>query len=236
MFAAAVWAQTASNTPSANGQVSSPEIKSQHAKLYPNQPPGKNSLQETQSGRDVALVTQVINDWADNSEMEQKLPSYPDYRLVGLACGADAIVTGSPVAAESSLTEKGDFLFTDYRIQVESVAKGSTVRPGSHIIVTRPGGKTRINNHLVNMEVSGFPLFLLNSRYLLVLRYLPESQTYQAFRTLTFLLGKTPSDSVAATDPATAEVIKHTEHEDAFMAEVRAAITAPCSGILQKLE
>ena len=119
---------------------------------------------------------------------------------------------------------------------MESVAKGPTVHPGADIIVTRPGGKTRINNHLVNMEISGFPLFSLNSRYLLFLRYLPETQTFRAFRTGTFLLGKTPSDSVAATDPATAEVIKHTEHEDAFMAELRAAITAPCSGILQKLE
>jgi hypothetical protein len=227
LLASAAWGQQT---------VSTSEMKAKHAKLYPNHPSGKNILQETQSGKDVALTIHVISEWVDNSETERKLPAYPDHHLVGLVCGADTIVIGSPVADETSLTEKGDFLFTDYRIHVESVTKGTTVNPGSDIVVTRPGGTTRINNHLVNMQMHGFPLFSLNSKYLLFLRYLPETKTYQAFRTGTFLLGNNLTDAVNATDPETAQTIKHTEHQDAFMTEVRAAVTAPCSGISQKLE
>jgi hypothetical protein len=219
---------------SGSGQKIAEAVKTEHAKQYSDYHSGVNILAETQAGKDVdSSIDKLPPLYAfDPSE---NVAEYPDHELRSLACDADAIVTGSPKTAETSLTESGDFLFTDYTFNVLSVIKASDSNPtaGSTIIVTRPGGATRINGHFVKTATGNFPQFQINEPYLLFLRYLPKTNTYRAYRSGTFVMA--PNGSLAFIDNTQTLRTKSAQQKDAFLTEVRAAATAPCSGITRTL-
>jgi hypothetical protein len=203
-------------------------IREKHKTLYPEYHSKVNILREIQAGKDVDVGVDVISDYATSPD-EMSEPAYPDLELRRIACDADATVVASPKSSETNITASGDFLYTDYVMHVESVAKGSDLS-GSDIIVTKPGGETTINGHSVHTD-AGFPLFQPHARYLLFLRYLPDTKTYRAFKNGTFLLdGKVVS--LFGSAPLN---IPSAQHEDTFLTEVRAAVTAPCAGITRTL-
>jgi len=219
---------------SGSGQTIPQAVKAQHAKQYPDYHSGVNIFAETQSGKDVdRSIDKLPPLYAfDPSE---NVAEYPDHELRSLACDADAIVLGSPKTAETSVSESGDFLFTDYTFNVSSVIKASDSNPmaGSTIIVTRPGGATRINGHFVKTDIGNFPQFQFNEPYLLFLRHLPKTNTNRAFRSGTFVIA--PNGSVAPIDNTQKIQAKSAQQKDAFLTEVRAAAIAPCPGITRTL-
>ena len=86
--------------------------------------------------------------------------------LHSLFCDSDAIVVASPVSSDTDLTESGNFLFTDYIMNVvKSVKLLSGAQIGERIIVTRPGGETSINGRHVITEALDFPLFKDGTTY-----------------------------------------------------------------------
>jgi len=219
---------------SGSGQVPE-EVKAEHAKQYPEYHAGVSILSEAQAGRDVDRSMEIAPPLyaLDPSE---NLPAYPDPEIRSIACDADAIVVGSPKDAETNLTVAGDFLFTDYSIAVASVIKApsaESLAAGSRIFVTRPGGETRLNGHLVRTGVANFPQLQVNQQYLLFLRYLPKTKTYKAFRSGTFILPD--KGAVSPIDTTQKLNARSTQNKDAFLDEVRAAASETCSGVTRRL-
>ncbi|SRR6266852_2045572 len=208
--------------------------KAQHSKQYSDYHSGVNIVRETQAGKDVDRNIEKLPPLYAFDPSEN-VAEYPHHELRSIACDADAIVVGSTKAAETGVTESGDFLFTDYTFSVASVIKTNDSNPaaGSTIIVTRPGGAANINGHFVKASVGNFPQFDFHQQYLLFLRYFPDTKTYRAFRSGTFVLS--PSGSVISIDSTQKIQTKNAQRKDAFLAEVRAAATAPCSGITRTL-
>jgi hypothetical protein len=211
------------------GQSIPESVKASHRTLYQDYHPGVNIMRETQAGKDVNIGAGSFPPLYGVESRPAPEPSYPDHQLHAIACDADAILVASSKSSETDLTDGGDFLYTDYLFRVETVLKNpstSNLSVNSDIIVTRPGGETKINGREVKTEALGFPLFQNNVRYLLFLRYLPESKTYEAFRNGTFVLPRdgavTPIDSSQRINTRSAR------REDTFVTEVRAAATAPC--------
>ncbi len=92
-----------------------------------------------------------------------------------------AIVTFSRVT--SFLTANNEFTFADYDGLVEKVLGKNDVtslNPGCHIVVSRPGGTVRTNSYTITGVDPGFPPYLLNQRYLLFLRRIPGTDSYRA--------------------------------------------------------
>jgi hypothetical protein len=230
LFAITAFAQTPSTvTPE---PVSSPEIKRQHQRLYANQHSGKDFVQETQAGKDVSLYITVTGVDMHDHEAEKNLPAYPSVELLHESCDADAVVSGAFTASETSLTEDRDFIFTDYCFHVALVIKPVPgLSANSDIVVTRPGGVTTLNGHKASVEMAGFPLFELNRRYLLFLRYVPTTNSYRAWQSGVFLLGSDQRSPVQRVDSSARPIQSpSTQHENEFVMEVRAAVTSACPG------
>lgn len=203
-------------------------IKDQHKKLYQEYHSSENLINATRAGKDVDIETgQVRPLFGTTSESLAAEPTYPDPELHAIACGADSIMVGQPTSSETDLTESQDFLYTDYRFRVESVLKTSPgLTNGGEIIVTRPGGELTLNGRKVKTKALDFPLFEIGTRYLLFLRYLPETGTYRAYRSGTFLLRR--SGPASPIDPKLPLETKSLHSEDTFLTEVRAAATSAC--------
>src|SRR5262249_51396276 len=118
-------------------------------------------------------------------ELERRCPNYPKPGLVGLAHAADVIVV-STIRDKiiSQLTEDEGFLFSEYSVSVENVIKdnlGVPIEINSAISVIRPGGKVKINDKVVSAVVPSFRPFIEGDQYILFLKFIPETKSYQAF-------------------------------------------------------
>ena len=226
-------AQTSPKAITPDDQVSSPEIKAQHQKLYANSHSGTDL---TQASKDVSIMITATPIQTRDKAEEKKLPSYPDVELLHVACGADAVVSGSFTKQETTLNESKDFMFTDSVFHVDSVLKKAGIADGSDIVVTRPGGETTVNGHTISVEIDRLPMFQLNRRYLLFLHYLPASKTYSVLPSGIFLLGADRFSPVQRTDVSARKIQSNsTLHENEFFMEVRAAVTSACPGPLAGL-
>jgi len=139
---------------------------------------------------------------------------------VGLAYAADAVVIGAiKEKITSQLTEGEDFLFSEYEVVVEDVIKNNpnaSIELNSAISVVRPGGKVRLNGKVISAVVYSFSPFFEGDRYLLFLKYIPQTQSYQAFTNASFLIEgevvKTPKMS------------RPEHNKQAFVTEVKDAV------------
>jgi len=164
-----------------------------------------------------------------DTELERKCPPYPPPGLVGLAYAADAIVIGAiKEKITSQLTEDEGFLFSEYSVVVEDVIKdnpNASIELNSAISVVRPGGKVRLNGKVISAVVSNFDPFFDGDRYLLFLKYIPETQSYQAFTNASFLIEgevvKTP------------QMGRPEQNKQAFVTEVKdAALGERCQAVV----
>jgi hypothetical protein len=123
---------------------------------------------------------------------ERPCPEYPPSGLVGLAYAADAIVIGSvKEKITSQFTEDEDFLFSEYAVVIEEAIKdnpNASIGLNSVISVIRSGGKVKFNGKIISAVVNTFNPFFEGDRYLLYLKYIPETQSYQAFSNASFLI------------------------------------------------
>jgi len=95
-------------------------------------------------------------------------------------CRADAVVVGTINEKSSQFTEDGKFIFTDYQIIVEEVIKNngrSPVLASNLITATNDGGAVVLNNRTFRARTEGFDSPLVSKRYLLFLRYIPETDS-----------------------------------------------------------
>lgn len=97
---------------------------------------------------------------------------------------SDAVVVGTVKTKTSQLTEEETFTFTDYVFSVEDILKNNAASPISqdaNITITRPGGAVILNKRLVRVADRRLQPLALEGRYLLFLKYIPETDSYSAF-------------------------------------------------------
>lgn len=95
---------------------------------------------------------------------------------------ADAVVIASVVSKSSQITTRGTFIFTDFEVRIEEALSGDShkLKPQASITVTRPGGKVLLNGQVITFNVESYRPFMPGHRYLLFLKFLPITGTYQA--------------------------------------------------------
>ncbi len=139
---------------------------------------------------------------------------------MGLTYAADAVVIGTiKEQITSQLTENEEFLFSEYDLVVEDVIKynpNASIAPASVISVIRHGGKVKFNGKVISAVVATFSPFIEGDQYLLYLKYIPETQSYQAFSNSSFLID---GDLVR-----TPKMGKTERNKQAFITEVKDAV------------
>lgn len=108
--------------------------------------------------------------------------------LLLAAANADLVLIGEPIRRHSELTQGNTFVFSDYLVAVDQVfaAKGVTVLPGQPIIVARPGGIVHYRGKQITGSVFNFPLFHLHDKYVMFLRFIPETGSFFIFAEAAF--------------------------------------------------
>ncbi|HXU38576.1 MAG TPA: hypothetical protein VN937_19635 [Blastocatellia bacterium] len=149
--------------------------------------------------------------------------SFPDF-IKALMCEADAVVTAVVTDRTSQLTEQKKFVFTDYTMLVKEIYKGHLdIAPNTGITVMRPGGKVSINGRIVTAIDSSYQLLESDKRYLLFLRYIPETGAYRSERKGTFLID---SESVI---PQTEEFVPGlSTNSSGSLVSIRPALLSGC--------
>lgn len=155
--------------------------------------------------------------------------------LQDLTCEADAVVIGIVQSKSSQLIEEGTFVFTDYEVRAEEVLKNNVAMPtgqSSEITVTRSGGTVKLNGHTVRaIDYRSEPLEV-GARYLLYLKYIPETGAYRPF-------GNSMSDDTLRLSGEKVTQVSRkalplgrrgVANVDTFMAEVRGALSDSCRG------
>lgn len=149
--------------------------------------------------------------------------SFPDF-INNLMCEADAVVSAVVRDRTSQLTDQKRFVFTDYTMLVKEIYKGHLdIAPNVGITVTRPGGKVSINGRIVTAVDSSYQLLESDQRYLLFLRYIPETGAYRSQSKGTFLID---SESVI---PQTEEFVPGlSSNARGSLASIRPALLSGC--------
>lgn len=154
-----------------------------------------------------------------------------DNSLVKFAArGSDLVATGTVVGNISSLTTKNDFIFTDSEFKIDEIWRGS-ISPEvlddsgtmDEITITSPGGRVKINTHRVEEYVSNRMSLQIGHKYLLFLKYLPESHSYKAFhRLIGFdLTGSRPIRLYTQITPPNSDIIAN---KSEYVAALRASV------------
>lgn len=155
------------------------EKQRQHSKLY-NSYKGNGDLQELLSktpGEEVTITS--LPGIPELSPKGENTPSALDF----LVENADAVVIGAVSNKTSQLNEKRTFIFTDFDFTVEEVLKnflGDRIEPSSLITITHPGGKVLLNGKIVTAIDRTFKPLEKGERYLLFLKFISETRSYQA--------------------------------------------------------
>ena len=153
--------------------------------------------------------------------------------LERLACAADTVVLGTVQNKSSQLIEDGTFTFTDYELHVEEVIKDNKADPiqsGSNITITRPGGSVLLNGHTIRAVDFRRGLLMPKERYLLFLKYLPDTNSYFSFSdTATEDTFHLQGGKVSHTTQKQLPLGRGLRDETAFITDVRNALTMPCN-------
>lgn len=154
-------------------------------------------------------------------------PFNPQLFLAEIGCDADAVIVGTPEAKISQITEDEKFIFTDYGVNVDNVLKdnqASFVQTNGNIVITRTGGKIKYKERRITAVDEGFKPFRINSQYLLFLKYLPATKSYQAFRNGSFRLQDNNVEQLGGSS----KVIEEGTNPTTFMTQVQNAIASSC--------
>jgi len=148
--------------------------------------------------------------------------------LAERACAADAIFIGTVRDQKGQLTEDQTFVFSNYKIFVDTIIKnnGETgLSPLTTVEVSRLGGEIQIHGHRVKAISQAAQPLEVGNRYLLFVTFLPEKNNF-ASNNLAFLLrGK---DIVRLTADVQSEALGRGKDADSFISDVQAAALSPC--------
>lgn len=158
------------------------ESQKTHGKVY-------DSWYPKRGGRlDVAPKDKRVRDFQANMYnppgLGHVVEPMPALQFLNLqSCRADAVIVGKVIAKDSQLLESAQFLFTEYKIVVETVYKNNPQSPialSSEVTVIRPGGKVEIDGRIVKIIDGSFLPLPLQKRVLLFLKFLPETGSYDS--------------------------------------------------------
>jgi hypothetical protein len=156
----------------------------EHAKLFKNKGVGNiyDLIQKMADEGDSGEIN--VESLPGTPELSQSgEPAAPSDQLATNAAQSDAVVIGVVSGKTSQLNEAETFVFTDYGLSVIEVLKNNGAAPISRngaITVTRPGGAVQIEGRIVRaVDRTAKPL-KVGEKYLLFLRYLPETGAYLA--------------------------------------------------------
>lgn len=147
----------------------------------------------------------------------------PREAIRDLAQSADAVVVGIVQDKTSLLTDTGDFIFTNYALTPQEILKDNPADPiqkKTTLTVSRPGGLIRIDDRVVEAVDEAFPLLRKGSRYVLFLRYIVTTGSYQALGSVA-TYGLQDGRASALT---TESIDIPTMDELCFLGEVRSAV------------
>lgn len=164
-------------TPIKEGVMS--EKQKEHSKIYKDYGTGKKIKDIVAEAGDVKLKRHIGSLGGDPNQTTPTLGRF----LQDMTCHADAIIVGIVKSKSSQLTERGDFIFTDYGITVREVLKNNNaayIQPNTDIIFTGPGGKIQINGRIVEAVDDSFEPLKLDENYLLFLKFIPTTGAYKA--------------------------------------------------------
>ena len=158
----------------------------------------------------------------------QKTPRRPVFQSA--LCNADAVVVGTIKEKSPHFTEDEKFIFTDYQVIVDEVIKNNAASPfaaSSLITTTRDGGALVLNNRIFRATQEGFNPPSVSKRYLLFLRFIPETDSYLMYGNGTFELA---GQEVLALGPASQDEISKLGPPDlmTFLSEIRSYSKNPC--------
>lgn len=206
-----------------------PPKQKQHSKMFK----GYKSVTGGKKLRDLSAETGYVEAIYDLGELPI-IRTFDRGKVLGkLGCQADAVVIATFRSKSSQLVEDGTFTFTDYQLNVEEILKNNptaSVQLNSDITVTRPGGVVLLNGRTIRAIDLRRGLLLPKERYLLFLKYLPETNSYRSFsdsliedsfrlrgdKVVQLTRKRLPLGEDAALDSAT------------FLAELRNALASPC--------
>ncbi|MCA1630564.1 MAG: hypothetical protein LC785_00450 [Acidobacteria bacterium] len=212
-------------TPIKEGTMS--EKQREHGKLYKEYETGKKLHDLTQKIGDVKLRRHVGTPGGDVNEPSIGLDKF----LQSIACHADAVVMGEVTGKSSQLTENEDYIFTDYYVAVEEVIKDN---PTAHIAlkteisVTRPGGKIKLNGRTVEAIDDAFQLFKIGNRYVLFLRFIPQTGAYKTLSSTSSFQVQVSKINKSTKEHLYAENELENENAESFLVKVRAASISSC--------
>lgn len=187
-------------TPAKPRQETGTDAASAHQKIHGNVtetiPSSSETIPEMLSKSEGDLS--ITGDHLAGLEVRSFDPNHPSPDpLAGLermACLSDLVVSGTALTATSHLTNDQRFLYTDWSIKVETVIKQNRLAPvvlGDAIVVTRPGGRMTLNGRTVRAVELSFKDFATGQKYLLFLKFIPETGSYRATAEKSFRLAGT---------------------------------------------
>jgi len=201
------------------------ERQRRHGKLFPYNLRKLRELVEAREG-DGDIEVGVYGDFARTID-----PNAPKIPAVQAAvCNADAIFVGTLKSKSSQLTADESFIFTDYEMTVEEVVKDNPAAParvGGDLTVVGEGGAVSLNGRTVRARRDNFKIPEVGKRYLLFLRFIPETGSYLSYPYGIFHLDG--ERVVAFHDEARVQLLdRGAKNLPTLLGEVRASTAAAC--------
>lgn len=100
-------------------------------------------------------------------------------KLQDTVCQSDLVVVGSIYEKSVHLIDDETFVFTLYKFRVDDILKGpSSLKKNDAVEFVRPGGLIKLDGQIIRAIDESFPPLRFGKKYLLFLRFLPESGGY----------------------------------------------------------
>ena len=129
----------------------------------------------------------------------------------------------------SQLTEDGDFVFTDYEVNIEDVLKDNEFAhliPNINLTLTQPGGKVRLGGYIIEAEDASFRPLVIGGRYTLFLKFIPATGAYASLNSKSSY--ELSSNEVRSQTEELIHSELKTEKASTFVKNVRAVAAGGC--------
>lgn len=149
----------------------------EHSKLFKGFGTGKKIEDLLKQDAEVSIVRGAPLEGNNDNETAPSLFQSAQ----NTTCSADVIIVGKVVKKTSQLTADGEFVFTDYTVNVTEVLKTSAARGliPAEIIVTGPGGKVRIKNRVATAIDQSSRPFLRGEAFIFFLKFVPNTGSFK---------------------------------------------------------
>ncbi|HXE76084.1 MAG TPA: hypothetical protein VNN18_10680 [Candidatus Xenobia bacterium] len=218
-----------SQTKPTTEQLSRQDKANYHSTLYKNyHTEGKLPELAAQASTGTVEVTASLGPPFRIGNPNAPYSGYPNQYLKEISSSSEAVLIGRVRGGLSHLTQDEDFIFTDYDFVVEEVIKHDPrgpIQSGATVTITRPGGTMKLHGRIVRAIDGRFAPFHAGGRYLLFLRFIPETQAYRALADRSFELvdeGPRRGANILAPRPPWIN-LESASDPASFLAEVRLA-------------